>query len=121
MGQNHSIRPQRAIMSANRLVSRRRFIISTGLTALALTIAPRRLRSATPNIVESARQKALTTNVTTQALRGNVNLLTGSGGNIAVLGGTDGKLLVDSGYLGSQAKITTALDAISRDPIKHLI
>src|SRR3954470_9791107 len=103
MGQDHSVRSQRTIMSANRLVSRRRFITSAGLTALALTIAPRRLWAATPSIVESARQKALTTNITTQTLRGNVNLLTGSGGNIAVLSGPDGKLLVDSGYLGSRA------------------
>ncbi len=45
----------------------------------------------------------------------------GSGGNIAVLAGADGKLIIDSGYAGSREKISEALDAISHDPIKHLV
>ena len=50
-----------------------------------------------------------------------MSALIGSGGNIAVLPGSDGKLIVDSGYLGSRPQITEALDNIGRDPIKQLV
>ena len=45
----------------------------------------------------------------------------GSGGNIAVLTGKDGKLLIDSGFAVSRTGITSALAGINADPIKHLI
>jgi glyoxylase-like metal-dependent hydrolase (beta-lactamase superfamily II) len=45
----------------------------------------------------------------------------GAGGNIAVLPGGDGKLLIDAGFAGARPKITSALASISSDPIKHLI
>jgi glyoxylase-like metal-dependent hydrolase (beta-lactamase superfamily II) len=45
----------------------------------------------------------------------------GAGGNIAVLTGRDGKLLIDAGFAGARPKITDALASISPDPIKHLI
>jgi glyoxylase-like metal-dependent hydrolase (beta-lactamase superfamily II) len=73
------------------------------------------------NIVLAARKRAETANITTQALRGNVTALLGSGGNIAVLTGTDGKLIIDSGYATSQPKIADALTNLSPEPIKHLI
>jgi glyoxylase-like metal-dependent hydrolase (beta-lactamase superfamily II) len=48
-------------------------------------------------------------------------VLFGSGGNIVVLTGPDGKLLVDAGIGLSRAKIQAALDGISQAPIKYLI
>jgi glyoxylase-like metal-dependent hydrolase (beta-lactamase superfamily II) len=45
----------------------------------------------------------------------------GAGGNIAVLPGPNGKLLIDAGFAGSRPKISDALTSISSDPIKHLI
>jgi glyoxylase-like metal-dependent hydrolase (beta-lactamase superfamily II) len=45
----------------------------------------------------------------------------GAGGNIGVLAGRDGKLLVDAGYVAARPRITDALATISSDPIKHLI
>jgi glyoxylase-like metal-dependent hydrolase (beta-lactamase superfamily II) len=45
----------------------------------------------------------------------------GAGGNIAVLPGKDGKLLIDAGFAGARPKISNALASISSDPIKHLI
>lgn len=59
--------------------------------------------------------------IVTQPLRGNISALIGSGGNIAVLPGKDGKLLIDAGYSTSQPQITAALAAISSDPLRHLI
>ena len=45
----------------------------------------------------------------------------GAGGNIAVLPGRDGKLLIDAGFAGARPQITDALAGISSEPIKHLI
>jgi glyoxylase-like metal-dependent hydrolase (beta-lactamase superfamily II) len=45
----------------------------------------------------------------------------GSGGNIAVLPGSDGKLLIDAGIPASKPRISEALAGISSDPIKHLV
>jgi glyoxylase-like metal-dependent hydrolase (beta-lactamase superfamily II) len=47
--------------------------------------------------------------------------LIGSGGNIAVLPGDDGKLVIDSGFLGTRGKIAAALSSLGPDPIKHLV
>jgi glyoxylase-like metal-dependent hydrolase (beta-lactamase superfamily II) len=38
-----------------------------------------------------------------------------------VLWGDDGKLVIDSGYLGTRGKIAAALNSLSTDPIKHLL
>ena len=102
-------------------ISRRRFIASTGLAATAACFVPQRLFGAEQNLVAGARASGATTKIATQALRGNVSALIGSGGNIAVLPGSDGKLIIDSGYLTSREKIAAALDGISRDPVKHLV
>jgi glyoxylase-like metal-dependent hydrolase (beta-lactamase superfamily II) len=72
-------------------------------------------------MVLEARKTAATAKITTQKLRGNVSVLIGSGGNIAVLPGPHGKLLVDTGISTSRPQITEALTAISADPIEHLI
>jgi len=102
-------------------ISRRQFIISAGLTAAAFGLAPSYLRAAPQTLVEKARQSGATAKITTQTLRGNVSALIGSGGNIGVLTGPDGKLIVDSGYSGSQKQIADALASIGGDPIKHLV
>jgi glyoxylase-like metal-dependent hydrolase (beta-lactamase superfamily II) len=109
-------------MSAQLLgISRRRFIVSAGFSAAALSLTPRQFFGAEQNLVAGARASGAKTKIATQALRGNVSALIGSGGNIAVLPGSDGKLIVDSGYLSSREKIAAALDGISRDPVKHLV
>jgi glyoxylase-like metal-dependent hydrolase (beta-lactamase superfamily II) len=38
-----------------------------------------------------------------------------------VLPGEDGKLIIDSGFLGTRAKIAAALSSRGSDPIKHLV
>jgi len=48
-------------------------------------------------------------------------VLMGSGGNIIVLSGSDGKLAIDSGFATSQPQISTALVAVSGEPLRHLI
>ena len=102
-------------------LTRRKFLVSTGLLSAAACLAPRSLFAESENIVLTARKRAETAEITVQALRGSVTALIGSGGNIAVLTGPDGKLIIDSGYATSRARITDALAKLGPDPIKHLI
>jgi glyoxylase-like metal-dependent hydrolase (beta-lactamase superfamily II) len=72
-------------------------------------------------IVELILADAAKSPITIHRLRNNVSVLEGSGGNIAVLTGRDGKLLVDCGIAVSRPQIETALATLSDDPITHLI
>jgi glyoxylase-like metal-dependent hydrolase (beta-lactamase superfamily II) len=109
-------------MSARSLdISRRGFIACTGLAATAVCLLPHRIFGDEETVVAAARKRAEAANLTVQALRRNVSALMGSGGNIAVLPGDDGKLVIDSGYLGTRSRIAAALGSLSPDPIKHLI
>ena len=102
-------------------ISRRRFIASAGVAAAVIGLTPHRLFAQKETLVEKARKTGATAKMTVQALRGGVSALTGSGGNIAVLPGPDGKLIIDSGYASSRDKIADALTSVSSDPIKHLV
>jgi glyoxylase-like metal-dependent hydrolase (beta-lactamase superfamily II) len=102
-------------------ISRRRFVASAGLAATAVCFLPHRLFGDEESLVIAARKSGETANITVQALRGNVSALIGSGGNIAVLPGNDGKFVIDSGYLTSREKIMAALTNLGTDPIKHLV
>lgn len=54
-------------------------------------------------------------------LRGGVSVLEGSGGNVAVLQGPEGKLLVDAGIAVSRPQLETALDSLGEEPVTRLI
>jgi glyoxylase-like metal-dependent hydrolase (beta-lactamase superfamily II) len=67
------------------------------------------------------RNAAGTAKIKVTKLRGNVSMLEGSGGNITLLTGRDGKVLVDAGITASRPQITEALASLGDDPVKHLI
>src|SRR6266404_2379945 len=102
-------------------VSRRRFVRSTAVTTAGVWLMPRRLFAEVKSPVIIIRRAAATAKINVQKLRDNVSVLQGSGGNIAVLTGRDGKLLVDAGITASRPRITEALSSLSSDPVKHLI
>ncbi len=89
-------------------ISRRHFIAAAGLTA-ATAMLGRPAFASNDGIVDAIKNEAAIGKITIVPLRGNVSVLMGSGGNIAVLPGRDGKLLTD------------ALASISNDPIKQLV
>jgi glyoxylase-like metal-dependent hydrolase (beta-lactamase superfamily II) len=109
------------ILTTSPSISRRHFLASTGIAIGAMAIAPRFLFGQEGGIVNFARAGAAKADITVQPLRRNISALMGSGGNIAVLPGSDGKLLVDAGFIPSRPKISDALSKISADPLKHLI
>src|SRR5258708_11804503 len=59
--------------------------------------------------------------IATYKLVKNMSELKGSGGNIAVLTGPDGKVLIDGGIGVSRPQITKALADLGADPITHLV
>jgi hypothetical protein len=82
-------------MNRSRSVSRRRFLASAAMATTGVWLMPRRLWADTESPVITIRNAAATAKINVTKLRSNVGLLEGSGGNIAVLTGRDGKLLVD--------------------------
>src|ERR1700761_7842509 len=102
-------------------VSRRQFLTAGGMTVAAACLAPRCLVAQTEGLVESAFKEAATAKVTVQNLRRNVSVLLGAGGNIAVLTGPDGKLLVDAAIVTAHPNVSKALASINAEPIKQLI
>ncbi|HEY2799695.1 MAG TPA: MBL fold metallo-hydrolase [Chthoniobacterales bacterium] len=101
--------------------SRRRFLASTGLFSAAAWLSPRQLFAAEADIVTTVLKHGATAKITVQPLRENVSALIGSGGNIAVLTGPDGKVMVDAGFSTSRGQIADALVKIGAEPLKHLI
>src|SRR5262250_2241211 len=100
--------------------SRRRFIAAAGLGA-TVAFMPRLLFAQKKGIVPTMIDAAAQAKIETHPLRRGISVLEGSGGNIAVLTGKDGKLLIDSGFTVSKARIVPALDHLSSDPLTQLI
>ena len=102
-------------------ISRRHFLAAASLTAATAWLAPRTLFAQEDVLVPSAFKEASTAKVGVQALRRNISVLYGAGGNIAVLTGPDGKLLVDAEIVTSRPNVSAALASINTDPIRQLI
>jgi glyoxylase-like metal-dependent hydrolase (beta-lactamase superfamily II) len=89
--------------------------------ALDTSLTPDQFSVQDTGIVPTMVRAAAGARISTRPLRRNISILEGSGGNIAVLTGRDGKLLVDAGFTASRRAIADALSSITSDPIKHLI
>src|ERR1700722_13837138 len=104
-------------------ISRRRLLAMAGLSAGATLLTRRPLFAKGPgaDLVQEMVDAATKDEIIVHQVRRNISVLEGSGGNIAVLTGKDGKLLVEAGFAVSRPRITSALTSLNADPIKHLI
>ena len=84
-------------------------------------LSPRQAYAEARGLVSLIKDSAATAPITTHKLRNNISVLDGSGGNIAVLTGPDGKVLVDAGISVSRTGLTEAFAALGNQPITHLI
>ncbi len=84
-------------------------------------LTPREVYAEARGLVSLIKDSAATAPINTHKLRNNISVLEGSGGNIAVLTGPDGKVLIDAGIAVSRAHLTKALGELGNDPIKHLV
>lgn len=111
------------------ITSRRAFLGALGLMGAAAALDPKRLIAGTGTArplrrsedgpVQQIRRAAATDPVKVQALRGNVRMLAGSGGNVTAAVGREGVVLIESGIVGR--KVTDAVATFSRAPVTHVI
>ncbi len=102
-------------------LSRRGFLSAAGLGAATVVFAPRLLFAQETGIVPTMINEAARAKIEVHPLRRAISVLKGSGGNIAVLTGKGGKLLIDSGFTVSRVRIAEALDTLTSDPVRQLI
>lgn len=104
-------------------MNRRNFLGTAGILTAGVFLAPKFLfsQAKAEGPVEIIIKAAATAKINVTKLRGNIYMLDGSGGNIAVLNGPEGKLLVDGGISVSKPHVLAALNSISNQPIKVLI
>ena len=102
-------------------ISRRRFLTAAGAAVAAGCASPRELFAQDDALVQNAFKEAATAPITVQKLRRDISVLLGAGGNIAVLTGPDGKLLIDAEIVTAESNVANAIAGINADPIKQLI
>lgn len=73
------------------------------------------------DMVARARASGATAVLRTEKLRDLIYVIIGSGGNVAVLNGPDGKIMVDSGFGTSEKQFRGELASIGSEPLKLLI
>jgi glyoxylase-like metal-dependent hydrolase (beta-lactamase superfamily II) len=99
----------------------RSLTVSGAVATAAFSLAPVSVFAAGESPVLKINDAAAKADIEVTPLRGNMNVLLGSGGNITVLSGPQGKLLVDAGIGVSKEKIAAALDKLGPGPLKYLI
>src|SRR6476620_3063256 len=107
------------------LLSRRHFCLCClGGAAFAAGngwLTPRQAFAEARGIVSLIKDSAATSPIVTHKLRNNISVFEGSAGNIAVLNGADGKVLIDAGIGVSRPQITRALAELGAEPVTHLV
>src|SRR5258706_2074297 len=106
------------------LLSRRHFCLCCiGGAAFAASngwLTPRQAFAEARGLVSLIKDSAATSPIVTHRLRNNISVFERSGGNIAVLTGGDGKVLIDAGIRVSRPQITKALADLGAGPVTHL-
>jgi glyoxylase-like metal-dependent hydrolase (beta-lactamase superfamily II) len=106
-------------------ISRRHFCLCCAVASAAAVgggwLSPREAFAEARGLVSLIKDSAAMSPIVTHKLRNNISVLEGSGGNVVVLTGPDGKVLVDAGISVSRQHMTNALADLSADPVTHLI
>ncbi|MBZ9605888.1 MBL fold metallo-hydrolase [Phyllobacterium chamaecytisi] len=112
-------------MKSEHMLSRRGFCLccigAAGFAATGGWLSPREAYAEARGLVSLIKDSAAKSVITTHKLRDGITILEGSGGNVAVLGGKDGLVMVDAGISVSRKQMAKALAEISPDPVTHLV
>ena len=107
------------------IISRRGFcfccVASATFAATGGWLSPRQAFAEARGLVSLIKDSAAVSPIVTHRLRNNISVLEGSGGNVAVLNGPDGKVLIDVGIEVSRQQMTKALENLGAEPITHLV
>ena len=99
----------------------RRSFIQAGSFAAALLTNSATMYGDFRGLVDTMMLEAKTATVKVVPLTSNLFVIENTGGNITVLNGPDGKLMVDAGISGSHSQILAALEGISSNPLREVI
>lgn len=110
-------------MSTNIRWRRGAWIRAAGLAALSLSVPCASVLAQVPEVspVTKINEAAAKPDIELTPVRGNLIMVSGSGGNITVLTGAEGKFMVDGGISLSKSSIEAALAKISSAPLKYLV
>lgn len=102
------------------------FRVTVGALALGVIMvdapnAAGQTRAEAQSPVTKINAEAAASNITVEWLRPNVAMLSGSGGNIGVVIGPEGKLMIDAGIGVSHVKLARAIEQLGPGPIKYVI
>jgi glyoxylase-like metal-dependent hydrolase (beta-lactamase superfamily II) len=95
--------------------------VAAGTIASGGRLTPPQAFAKARSLVDIIRDAAASAPIKTHKLRGRISVLEGSGGNIAVLTGGDGKLLIDAGITVSRLRLERAIKELGSEPVSHLI
>ena len=104
----------------NQSLSRRGFMARAGLFTAGALVTPWHLVDETSPVTVIINEAAKSP-ITVQPLRSNISVLEGSGGNIVVFTGGEGKLMVEAGIDVSKAKMKKTLSGLNDKPVRYLI
>lgn len=82
---------------------------------------PQEAFAAAKSLVIQIREAAAAADITTIHLREGISAFSGSGGNMGVIVGEDGKVLIDAGITATRPRIESALAGLGPQPITHVI
>jgi len=102
-------------------VSRPLILAAAIALASASWLAPAHAAADPNSPVVKINEATAKADIKVETLRGNISVLSGSGGNIIVYNSPQGKFIVDAGIAVSKDKLTSALNAISPAPLKYLV
>jgi glyoxylase-like metal-dependent hydrolase (beta-lactamase superfamily II) len=104
--------------------SRRDFLKSASLcfgAAAAASLLPERLFAQTDEEKIAQLRARVVGTIKLTPLSGKVLMISGAGGNIAVLTGPEGKLMVDAGVSTAAPDVLKALAGLDTQPLKYLV
>src|ERR1700761_8437066 len=110
--------------AGRKLLSRRAFCFCCAGGALAAAggwLTPREVFAEARGLVSLIKDSAAVSPISTHKLRNNISVLEGSGGNVAVLTGPDGKVLIDAGIAVSRRQMRKALSDLGADQVTYLV
>ncbi|WP_262300074.1 MBL fold metallo-hydrolase [Microvirga sesbaniae] len=111
-------------ISQHRLSRRGFCLCCLGVTTFAASggwLTPSEVFAQSKNIVDNIRTAVAEAPIKVHKLRTDISVLEGLGGNIAVLTGPDGKVLIDAGITASRPRILEAFSDLGDGPIRQLI
>jgi glyoxylase-like metal-dependent hydrolase (beta-lactamase superfamily II) len=94
------------------------FLVVVAVALIGIDRPAAQQRSQAPQRPQAAQQN---TEIHVLPVQGNVYMLVGAGGNIAVSVGPDGVLMVDAGLAEASDKVLAAIRTLSDKPVRYII